>query len=70
MSDKTAIEFALRSFAIDLLDLTERLGVGPATVYVDGRGNSKYMQFAAWGVDGVTPVVHADIFTDEREGES
>lgn len=69
MSDKTAIEFALRSIAIDLLDLTERLGVGPATVYVDGRGSSSYMQFAAWGVDGVTPVVQADIFSDEEGDE-
>ena len=67
MSDKTAIEFALRSVAIDLLALTERLGIGPATVYVDGRGSSDYIQFAAWGEDGVTPLVSADIFTDEED---
>ena len=71
MSDRTAIEFALRSLAIALLDVTDRLGIGPATVYVDGRGESKYVQFAAWGVDGdsATPLIYTDDFIDER-GES
>lgn len=66
MSGKTAIEFALRSIAIDLLDLSYRLGIGPATVYVDPRSGG-YIQFAAWDKDGTTPILYVDKFADEED---
>lgn len=66
MSNKTAIEFALRSIAIDLLDLSHRLGIGPTTIYADPRSGG-YIQFAAWDKDGVTPILHVDRFADEED---
>ena len=57
MSDRTAIEFALRSLAIDVLDMAERLGLGPVTLFADPRQGG-YIDLIAFEPDGTTQCVY------------
>lgn len=51
MADGTRVEFALRSFAADLLALAEELGVGPINVYADPEG-AQFVTGCAWPKGG------------------
>jgi hypothetical protein len=64
------VEMALRSYAIDLLQLAQELGVGPIDVYADPDGVG-FITGCAWPKEGgETPVASFSEFPGEEGGDS